>query len=123
LLAPTLYLGSYAGRIVGQAADGSLEWAPDDPRLAGMTGVPIELGIPGSSVKVAPETRCSIAFRNGNKKLPYVQSWDTGAAVEIRIAGGVLPVARQGDMVQVISSPPGTPAFGMIVSGNPIVKA
>ena len=121
--APTLYLGAYPGRIVSQGADGSIDWVPDDQRLAGMTGVPIELGLPASKVKIAPGTRCSVAFRNGNKSQPYVSSWDTGTAIEISIAGGTLPVARQGDMVQVISTPPGTPAYGMIISGNPIVKA
>jgi len=122
MLAPTLYLGSYAGTIVQQNADGSLEWVPDDERLAGMSGVPIELGIPGSSVKVATGTRCAIGFRNGDKKKPYVQSWDTGTALEICFAAGQLPLARQGDMVQVISSPPGTPAYGFIVSGRPELK-
>ena len=123
MLAPTLYHGQYTGRIVSQAADGSLDWTPDDPRLAGMTGVPIELGIPGSSVKVAPNTRCTVAFRDGSKARPFVTNWDSGVCLEIKIAGGQLPVARQGDMVQVISTPPGTPAYGVIISGNPIIKA
>lgn len=122
LLAPTQYLGSYAGRIVSQNADGSLEWVPDDARFAGISYVPIELGIPGSSVKVAPNTRCTIGFRNGKKNQPYVQTWDTGTALEIKFAGGELPIARQGDMVQVISSPPGLPAYGVIMSGRPELK-
>jgi hypothetical protein len=36
--------------------------------------------------------------------------------------GAALPMARIGDMVQVISTAPGTPAYGFILAGNPLLK-
>jgi hypothetical protein len=120
-IAPLDFYATYHGRVVSQAADGTLEVEPDDGRLPGMTGLPIRHGIPGVSVKVAPETKVDITFENGDRRRPIVSGFEKDSLLEIVVTATTkvtvncptislgedgLPAARQGDTVE--SGGPGT---------------
>lgn len=91
------WLALYPCRVVTQAADGTLELQPDDPRMPGVTGVPIRLGLPGVTVRVQPGARVLLGFENGNPQLPMATLWESHGVAEISFDGGLASVARVGD--------------------------
>lgn len=139
------YLAAYPARVVNQLADGRVECVTDDARIGSIGPMPIRLGIPGASVKVAPGARGYVSFDGGNPKAPFLASFEAGSLKEllltadtevsvqaptIKIGGGNLPAARQGDLVMIggglppFAGPPhGMMAFaasGPLVSGTPM---
>lgn len=139
------YLAAYPARVVNQLADGRVECVTDDARIGSIGPMPIRLGIPGASVRVEPGARAYVSFDGGNPKAPFLASFEAGSLKEllltadtevsvqaptIKIGGGNLPAARQGDLVMIggglppLSGPPhGTIALaatGPMVSGAPI---
>jgi hypothetical protein len=95
-------LRTYAGTVVGQAPDGTLEIKADDTTHApiGWTKVPIRSGLPGTRVTVASGQRVRVQYENGDRTRPMAALWDEGTAVEsISVAGGSLSVARATDTV------------------------
>jgi len=127
----------YPAKVISQTGS-VLDVRPESPTLPDMTGVPLR-GIPGVVATVAPGARVLIAFENGNLTTPIATLANTTDLISLTItattkvtvnapqvditSAAALPIARQGDMVQVISSAPGTPAFGQIMSGNPNARA
>src|SRR5690606_37415196 len=92
------YSGTYPARVVGQAADGTLELLPDDPRLRGdgLKRVPIRLGLPGTRCEVAAGARVRVGFDNQDPSLPWAGLWDTNPAdvTVIEVGTGTGFVAR-----------------------------
>lgn len=110
VLQPTDYHAMYPARVVLQTEGGLLEVVPDDPRLVGITNVPIRYGIPCVTAKIRPGSRVLIQFENGNPKCPVATVWDSASVEHVIIApdktylGGnsddAWPIARVGDMVE-----------------------
>lgn len=84
-----LFLGQYAAEVVSQAADGSLDLLPDDPRLRaqGLQSVPIRHGLPGVEVDVPSGERVLLGFDGGNPSQPYAALWHEGSVSAVRIGG------------------------------------
>ena len=74
-----LYAGVWPGRVVSQGGDGTLEVQPDDPRIPGLTGVPIRYGLPGTKVLVPSGARCRVGFEGGDPSAPYAFGFDEDA--------------------------------------------
>lgn len=76
------YLALYAGTVVAQGGANSFDVTPDDAKVPGLSGVPIELGLPGLTLQLdlSSKPRCLIGWKNGDPKLPYVTLWESGAA-------------------------------------------
>jgi hypothetical protein len=129
------YLARYPARVVSQDGSGKLELLPDDPRIPGIPGVPIRVGVPGLKLTVPPGARVLLAFEgNGDPSRPIAELWESGtpltvtfeAAQNITITSPValdlgeaprMGVARQGDPVQAGPWP------GVITAGSARVKA
>lgn len=121
------------GHVVSQNDDGTLELKLDDPTMPGMSKVPIAYGIPGVSATVLAGARIHLEFENGSPAKPRAVVVDAAKLKTITIKAsqkviidcadvesqkGGRPLARLGDMVRVISTAPGTPAIGQIVTAN-----
>jgi hypothetical protein len=137
------YLAGYGCRVVAQNADGSLELVPDDPRIPGLSNVPIRYGVPGVKATVSPGARVLLEFSGGNPAAPFATAWESasvtklqidattvevnGTAVKVtassvQILGGIIPVAKEGSPLQGAAGPyalAGTVAVG---GGSPDVK-
>lgn len=139
------YLAAYPARVVKQLSDGRVECVTDDARIGSIGPLPVRLGIPGATVKVAPGARSYVCFEGGKPNAPYIAAFEPGALKElmvtadteisvqaptIKIGGGNLPAARQGDLVMIggglppLSGPPhgmiAVAASGPMVSGAPM---
>lgn len=122
-----------AAKVASQNGDGSLELTLDDPSFPGMSKVPIAYGIPGVTAEVLAGARVHVGFEGGSPAKPYAVVIDGSKLKTITIKAsqkviidcadvesqkGGRPLARLGDMVRVICTPPGTPAVGQIVTAN-----
>lgn len=83
------YHGLYRGTVVSQDGD-AVDLKMDDPRLPGVSALPIQVGLPGSSVQFTAGARMLIAFENGDPAKPIALLWDAGvgAAVTGMTLGG-----------------------------------
>jgi hypothetical protein len=126
------YYAQYPARIVSQNGDGTLELAPDDGRIPGLSNVPIRYGLPGVTAKVNPGGHVMVAFEAGDARRPVATLWDDAALKSIEITAsdsitvrapmvdlseGGLPAAREGDMVAVA----GLTTLVQFVGPNPMV--
>jgi uncharacterized Zn-binding protein involved in type VI secretion len=131
LLRATDLHAHYEARIVSQNDDGTLELAPDDARIPGLSNVPIRYGLPGVSARVKPGGHVMVAFEAGDARRPVATLWNATALESIEITAsdtitvraklidlspGGLPVARQGDMVACGGVTP-TPCLIQLPSG------
>lgn len=75
------YLALYAGTVVAQGGANSFDVTPDDARVPGLSGVPIELGLPGLTLQLdlTSKPRCLIGWKNGDPQQPYIALWESGA--------------------------------------------
>ncbi len=122
----------YFCKVVSQNSDGTLELKPDSPKLSGFSKVPIKLGIPGVKVKVKPGARVALGWDGADPSKPIATVWDAEALDEITITAKTKvtidapmivcqngrPIARVGDRVFGVSTPPGTPFIATIATGN-----
>ena len=114
------YFAHYACEVIAQSG-ASVDVRPDDARIPGLSGVEVDLGLPGTSVDVPKGARCMVGWRNGDPRKPYVSSWLTSTSMTaLHLDDGNLGVARVGDVVTVTLLP-GTAFAG--VSANPLVAA
>lgn len=102
-----LYLSSYEARVVGQNADGTLEVIAYDPRIGGLSKVPIRYGAPGLSADVSFGARVRVAFEAADPSSYYATQWiKSAAATELRFDGltgyADEAVARVSDIVDVV---------------------
>lgn len=82
------YLGTYPGRVVSQAADGSLDIRPDDADMPEHQGVPIRYGVPGVTAKVTAGARCALGFAEGDPRKPFAELWESGTLIELKLHTG-----------------------------------
>ena len=125
------YAAMYPAEVVSQNADGTLDLKPDGELIPGLSSVPIR-GLPGVKVKVAAKARVLVGFDGMDPTLPYATLFQPDSLTELTITSaskvavncssislnGSRAVARQGDMVQVICTAPGTPAIGQIITAS-----
>lgn len=113
-------------------SSGKADVIPEDDEIKGLAGlskVPVYMGIPGVEVTVLPGAKVTLFFEDGDPEKPRIMGWQSGA-LTITLADGVLGVARIGDTVTGTiqgldsSSLPVTGTFnGIIVGGSAKVKA
>lgn len=130
------YYASYPAKVVAQNADGTLELQPDDPRIPGLSNVPIRYGVPGVKATVASGARILLGFAGGDPGKPQAELWESasvtrlqvdattievnGMAVQVTasavtILGGTFPVAKEGSPLTGTAGPyaiSGTVAVG-----------
>ena len=102
-----LYLSSYEARVVGQNADGTVEVIAYDPRIGGLSKVPIRYGAPGISADVSFGARLRVAFEAADPSSYYATEWiKSAAATKLRFDGltgyANQAVARVSDVVDVV---------------------
>jgi hypothetical protein len=92
------YLATYDAVVVAQNSDGSLDLRLDDPKMPGLSSVPIFLGLPGIRVEVQKGAPVKVGFSSGDPSKPFVGLWATDAAfLRIILGGGTRAVARVDD--------------------------
>lgn len=93
------YFAQYSATVVAQNGDGSLELKPEDPRLPGMSKIPIRYGIPGVAALVAPGARVLVGFEAGNPAHPIATVWESASIISLTFDGNPatpMPFARAG---------------------------
>lgn len=76
------YFTLYDAKIVSQSADGAtVDLQPGDPRLPGMSKVPLRNGLAGSVCKVTPGTYVRLGWDRGSPQMPYACLWQGGETV------------------------------------------
>lgn len=136
------YLALYPCRVVSQNADGTLELKPNTDKMgAGLSRVPLRLGLPGVTVKVKNQARVLLGFEAGDPQRPVATLWEADGLDEITVTaqtkavvnspnvwlgeedGDARPVARLGDIVECMFplAIPGTtpPNATVTVAGAP----
>ncbi len=126
--------------VVSQNADGTVELKPDAPRFgAGLSRVPIRLGLPGVTVKVKQQARVMLGWEAGDPQRPFASIWEAAGLDEITVTAqtkvtvisplvvlgddeNAKPVARLGDVVEVLF-PPGAIVAGMVTPPPPLPPA
>jgi hypothetical protein len=91
------FFAQYAATVIAQNADGTLELQPDDPRLPGLSGVPIRYGVPGLAAKVAPASRVLVGFEAGSPAHPIATVWESASIISLTFDGNPatpMPIAR-----------------------------
>lgn len=83
------YFTLYDAKVVSQSADGAtVDVQPGDPRLPGMSKVPLRLGLPGCVAKFSPGQYVRIGWDRGSPQLPYACLFQGGESVtNIQLAG------------------------------------
>lgn len=83
-----LYLAQYPGVVVAQGGPDSFDFQPDDPRVPGVSGVPLRLPAPGFTVTVDPaqRPRALLAFAGGDPSKPELHLWERGGLQQLAVA-------------------------------------
>lgn len=112
-LEPIVYREAHGAKIIKQNDDGTLEIVADDPRLGGLSSVPIRSGIPGAKLTLdaakinAGTERVRLAFEGGSPSKPYAFGFDEDRLTDTY---GVVRVGDAGDAGQLA----GTCAVGPV---------
>src|ERR1700694_4698063 len=86
ILGPRIdYYGTYQCVVVQQNADGSLDLKPDDPRVPGMQGIPINWGLPGVTATVSPGARADVVFLSADPSKPRATLWENAALITLNV--------------------------------------
>lgn len=83
----------YPARVVSQAADGTVDLLPDDPKMrgSGISRVPLRHGLPGCTVRVRPGSTVALFFEDCDAKKPAAGLWPNGSSVlEITVSADAL---------------------------------
>lgn len=82
-----LYSRLWGGVVVSQLAANSFDFQPDDPRIPGLSGIPIRLPFPGFSLTLdAMQTpRALLGWENGNPALPQLLLWESPGLEQLGI--------------------------------------
>lgn len=92
------YLALYPCRVVQQRADGTLDLQAEDSRIGSPASVPYRT-MPGLSFEVSAGARVLLGFEGGDPARPVALLWELGDATALRVNGGTVGVARNGDDV------------------------
>lgn len=71
------YHAPYAAKVLSQNADGTLELELDDPRLPGMSKVPVRYGLAAGKTKLKAGGRGIVLFENGSPACPCLGFWES----------------------------------------------
>ncbi len=93
------HLALYPCRVVQQRADGTLDLEPGSCKVPSCKGVSIRPGLTGVTVEVAAGGRVILGYEGGDPSRPFAALWTAGSVTAIKINGGNLRVAREGDDV------------------------
>jgi hypothetical protein len=134
------HLALYPCRVVAQRADGTLDLQAEDPRVGSPASIPYRT-LRGLSVEVAAGARVLLGFEGGNPARPVALLWELGDATVVRVNGGDVKVARDGDDVSASAAmatwmtavnarlagsptpPPSPPStLGTIAEGSSVLK-
>lgn len=95
----------YRAKLVKQSADlTKVDVVPDDPRVPGMSAIPLKHGLPGATVQVDVGAYLLVGWEGGNPARPYACIWEAGAGVPkitikatlIQLGGDPLVAATDG---------------------------
>ena len=89
----------YAGTVLAQAADGTVDVRLDSTKMPGVSGVKIRHGLPGFTCVVPSGARVLVGFEDGSPAKPYVALWESGSVTSVTFDGGTKSVARVDDTV------------------------
>ena len=74
------YSALYRCEVVAQSADrATVDLRPMDPRIPLLSHVPLRLGIPGATTKIAPGAQVVVGWDNANPQLPHACLFGKGA--------------------------------------------
>lgn len=90
-LAPSFWRQTFAGRVVQQRSDGTIDVDPDHPALDDLTSVAVRVPVPGAKLRVAAGSRCDVVFEDGDPLRAVATVYAPGNADR--------SVARKGDPV------------------------
>lgn len=77
------------GRVLSQAADGTLDVRVFDSDMPDLQRVPVRFGVAGLSVnRVIAGTECYVVHENGDARKPYVVGFAPGSAVSVEVDAG-----------------------------------
>lgn len=77
------------GRVLSQAADGTVDVRVFDADMPDLQRVPVRFGVAGVVVnRVSAGTECYVVHENGDARKPYVVGFAPGAAVSLEIDAG-----------------------------------
>lgn len=102
------YLALYPARVVAQGGPNAFDVQPDDPRIPGMSGIPLRLPFPGFTITLnaSASPRCMVGWAGGNPALPFACLWESpGAgtiaidAAHVNLGDASAAVGRVGDAV------------------------
>lgn len=88
----------YPCRVVAQHDDGTLDLVPDSTRVPSCQRVPVRT-LRGLSVEVSAGARVLLGYENGDPSAPVALLWEPGGATVVRVNGGDVKVARDGESV------------------------
>ncbi len=89
------YSGVYRGVVVSQSGQ-TVDIRLDDPRLPGMSALPIQVGLPGATVEMAAGARMLVAFENGDPAKPIALLWEGAQARRISLTADLLELGGEG---------------------------
>lgn len=92
------HLALYPCVVVAQRDDGTLDLRAEDERLGSPASVPYRT-VRGLSVEVQAGARVLLGFEAGDPARPVALLWELGDATVVRVNGGDVGVARNGDDV------------------------
>lgn len=83
-----LYQAQWPGVVVAQGGPDSFDFQPDDPRLPGVSGVPMRLPVPGVTITVDPSQRprAMLAFAQGDPSKPELRLWERAGLQHLALA-------------------------------------
>lgn len=113
----------YAGTVLLQHADGTVDVLPDDERIRG-TGVihlPIRVGTPGVKVTALPGVRCAFWFDDGDPTKPVAGLFDSSQLATEPFVRGASLLASLGTLVTALNTY--ATALGTPGDGTPVTHA
>jgi hypothetical protein len=90
------YLALYAAVVKAQGADGSLDLLPDDPKVPGLQGVPIDYGVPGVTATVAVGARVLLGFVGGDPSKPRATLWESASVTSLTLTASAIKLGGSG---------------------------
>lgn len=82
------YLALYGGKVVAQGGANAFDFQPDDPRIPGVSGVPIKLPFPGFALTLDPtqSPRALLGWQNGDPSLPELRLWESPGLAQMTVS-------------------------------------
>lgn len=91
--------------VVERVGDDAVDVMPDDAVVRGMglQRIPMPTIDPTTQLVPEPGCRCLLGFVQGDPKQPTIVAWEYAkGSASVRLDGGERPIARKGDLVEVV---------------------